>query len=165
MNKKIRILLITLIIINICLVSCKKKHNHNYQDISCNEYKSCIICGELSSEKTLHEWIDATCENPKTCSKCNITEGTILEHNYGEWEVYEDATIYKEGIKFRICNLCGFQDEKIIEKLDPLTFINLAIDNVVVPTETTTSISLLTKYENVTIFWKTSNSYIMTSTG
>ena len=53
---------------------------------SFNDVKQ-IAAGATAEIKTAHvcsEWNDATCDAPKTCKVCGATEGTKLDHIYGE---------------------------------------------------------------------------------
>ena len=40
----------------------------------------CKECGYETGEKGEHDWQDATCTEPKTCSVCKLTEGEALGH-------------------------------------------------------------------------------------
>lgn len=61
----------------------------------------CTTCGAVVSNKTTaatgHIWIKATCNSPKTCSKCGVTDGSPLSHNY------EDGK----------CSACGHKQTNI----------------------------------------------------
>lgn len=54
-----------------------------------------------------HDWQDATCSTPKTCSKCGETEGDVVAHIQGEWEIVTEATYSTPGVKKAYCTLCG----------------------------------------------------------
>ncbi|MBR4549868.1 MAG: hypothetical protein IKO83_08145, partial [Oscillospiraceae bacterium] len=49
-----------------------------------------------------HHWEDATCENPKTCSVCGKTKGDPLGHNWGE-PSYEWAEDLSSVTATRVC--------------------------------------------------------------
>lgn len=66
-----------------------------------------ILMALMAGCSCQHEWQDATCTAPKTCSKCGETEGEVLAHVQGEWEIATDATYSNPGVKKACCTLCG----------------------------------------------------------
>lgn len=56
--------------------------NHQWENATCSEAKTCSRCGKVSGEPLGHIWIAATCQKPKTCSRCYETEGTAAAHNW-----------------------------------------------------------------------------------
>ncbi len=67
-------------------------------------------CGECE-----HSWTAASCAAPKTCTKCQATEGSALEHSFGDWNIINEATCNAEGSKARLCKNCGFLENGVIE--------------------------------------------------
>ena len=74
----------------------------------------CKICGYTYVDGNIDalghawsEWIDDENGNThtKTCSGCGLTE--TEEHNWGEWKLNKDATVFKNGTKTRECADCG----------------------------------------------------------
>ena len=59
---------------------------HFYRDATCEEPRTCKLCGHTQGEALGHDWEDATCEEPKTCARCGETQGEALGH------VWVDAT-------------------------------------------------------------------------
>ena len=55
-----------------------------------------LLAALLSACCANHEWVAATCTTPKTCSKCEATEGDVLEH---KWDAATCVTAKK-------CSLC-----------------------------------------------------------
>lgn len=53
---------------------------HDWDDATCEEPKTCDECGKTKGEPLGHTWVDATCDTPKTCSVCEATEGDVLPH-------------------------------------------------------------------------------------
>lgn len=77
-----------------------------------SEGKHCSRCGTILVPQTTmqplgHTWADATCTKPKTCSVCGATEGSTLEHPYGEWTITLDPTCTTAGSKTRTCTVCN----------------------------------------------------------
>ena len=74
-----------------------KKGNNRYHYLKCERcgdekrenhtsLTKCTVCGYLKS--CSHVWKEATCTAPKTCTKCGITEGEKLDHEF----VYTSGT-------------------------------------------------------------------------
>ena len=92
----------------------------------------CSLCGKEESEIIIRKahtieiipGKDATCtENGLTagekCSVCNtITVEQVAipakEHSFGEWTVRTEATCAQEGLKVRVCSLCGKEETETI---------------------------------------------------
>ena len=70
--------------------------DHKWKSATCEEPKTCKLCGETEGEPLGHDWQDATCESPKTCARCGETEGKPLGHDW------EEATC-TEPKKCRVC--------------------------------------------------------------
>ncbi len=144
MNKKIKnILRITLCLFlafTTCfMASCKKKHNH--------------------------EWNDATCTTPKTCKTCGETEGTKLEHANSEWITDVEATCLKEGKKHQECTMCHTTlVEETIDKTHQWNDASVETEKVCticgrinIPTSISASIQLPTTYKEQPITWTSSD--------
>ncbi len=71
--------------------------DHKWQSATCEEPKTCKLCGETEGEPLGHDWQDATCEKPKTCANCGKTEGEALGHDWEEATCTEPKT----------CKRCG----------------------------------------------------------
>ena len=54
-----------------------------------------------------HEWQEATCTEPRTCVKCGETEGEALGHDYSEWQVTVEPTYSADGEQAKTCSRCG----------------------------------------------------------
>lgn len=66
---------------------------HEYNDATCSQPKTCKHCGKTEGKATGHRWTAATCEAPKTCTACGATEG----------DADADAHSFVEGV----CTVCG----------------------------------------------------------
>lgn len=83
-------------------------------------YYKCSKCGEKGT-KTYengsalgHTGGSASCSKKAVCTRCNKEYGNLLDHKFGEWNVVEEATEQKEGLKERVCSGCNKKEtEKI----------------------------------------------------
>ena len=73
-------------------------HNHEWQDATCTEPRTCITCGETDGSPLGHEWMEATCEDPLTCNRCGITDGNPLGHEWMEATCTTPRTCLRCGI-------------------------------------------------------------------
>lgn len=78
---------------NITTTTC----NHEWKDATCNDPKTCSICGTVEGTKLEHSWKEANCSDPKTCKLCGATEGSSLGH---KWKTATCETAKK-------CSTCG----------------------------------------------------------
>ena len=98
---------------------------HKWQDATCTAPKTCIKCGEIEGNALGHKWQDATCTTPKTCTKCGETEGEAIGHTAGEWEKMNPDIVGGEMIQK--CIVCGdvistkLADRSAKEKVTVLT--------------------------------------------
>ncbi|MDO5425836.1 MAG: transglutaminase domain-containing protein [Eubacteriales bacterium] len=64
------------------------------------------------------------------CTKCDeVKEGSLKQikktaHTYGSWQVKEKATIFENGVKVRICSVCGAEKTAAIKKLTAKVTLN-----------------------------------------
>ena len=77
-----------------------------------------LLCIELCGCGCNHSWTEATCNNPKTCELCGETEGKALGHITDEWtewdEDYDDALYIKEKICSRCKDVTNSESKEII---------------------------------------------------
>ena len=88
--------------------------------------KVCTVCGykveaEIGKLEHVHtfsndwtydevnHWHAATCSHDVISNEAN--------HTFGEWKVTKNATETETGLKERICTICGYKDEEVIEKI------------------------------------------------
>ena len=116
-------------------------HDIEYEEVepTCLEdgYKKgvCKRCGEETNEvyaalghdipemKTVKE---ATCDEDGriegTCQRCNETISDILlrkGHKYPtEWTIEKEPTFFNEGLKYKVCSVCGHRLEEILPHKD-----------------------------------------------
>lgn len=88
---------------------------HKWKDATCTEQKTCTVCGETEGKALGHKWEDATCTEPKTCSRCKETQGDPAGHKVEEWKVTKEATCSSEGEETGKCTVCG---ESVTQKID-----------------------------------------------
>ena len=90
--------------------------------------------GEVTGGKDpcTHEWGEwqnnggpvLNCTDPieqfRICELCGeYEERTITgEHEFGDWEVTEEADCLNEGLQVRYCDVCGFSEEQVIPTND-----------------------------------------------
>lgn len=82
--------------------------NHQWQDATCTTPKICKDCGEVSGTALAHQWKAATCTEPKTCKICGITTGSAAGHDWTEATYSSPKT----------CITCGEISEDI-HRVDP----------------------------------------------
>ena len=83
-----------------------KPLGHTWSKATCEEPKECISCGKTEGKPLGHIWSKATCEKPKTCSICGRTEGEVLGHSVSDWKVVEEPTCSQAGKQEGICSRC-----------------------------------------------------------
>ena len=93
--KKNFILVTTMLTACLSLTGCHL--NHEWQEATCTQPRTCTIGGETEGEPLGHTWVDATCTEPKTCSVCGETEGEPLGHTWADATCTEPKT----------CSVCG----------------------------------------------------------
>lgn len=76
----------------------KPAHTHTFSPATCTEPQICS-CGKTGSSELGHKWTSATCTIAKTCTRCKITSGEALGHNY------------ENGI----CKICKSNDDSYIQ--------------------------------------------------
>ena len=93
MQKKvsfITIILFTIFLSGCCLV-------HDWKDATCEEPRTCKVCGETEGEALGHDFDVATCTLPETCKVCGAIKGEPLGH------AWKEATCQN----LRTCVVCG----------------------------------------------------------
>lgn len=72
-------------------------------------------CGASYTEKinaTGHSWIAATCTSKRTCSKCRITDGPALGHNYCIVSFKWDFSKFPYVLTNETCDVCWTSQEE-----------------------------------------------------
>ena len=90
---------------------------HSWQDATCTKPKTCAVCGATEGEPLGHSWQDATCTEPKTCTVCGATEGEPLGHTCSDWKLVKEASCAEEGMEEAICSVCGETIQRPVEKV------------------------------------------------
>ena len=57
---------------------------HTWKDATCETAVTCEVCGEVAGKALGHQWKDATCKTPQTCTVCDKTKGEPLEHQWSK---------------------------------------------------------------------------------
>ena len=73
------------------------RHVHTWADATCEEPKTCTVCGKTEGSPKGHSWQSATCTVPETCIVCGATQGSPLDHR---WNAATCTTP-------KTCNVCG----------------------------------------------------------
>lgn len=94
--------------------------DHEWDDATCTEPKTCSKCGETEGEALGHTWSEADCEHPKTCAVCGLTEGVPLGHTEGSWETVETDLVNATETVKKICTVCSAELDKKTTALDQL---------------------------------------------
>ena len=88
---------------------------HVWEPATCLLPSTCSTCGETKGEALGHDMAPATCTQPSTCvNGCGLTEGDVIEHVYGEWEVVKAPTHLEEGLQKKACVHCGHEVEEVL---------------------------------------------------
>ncbi len=80
--------------------------NHEWEEATCTEPRTCVKCGKTEGEPLSHDWEEATCTEPKTCSRCGETKGEPLGHDW------EEATYDAP----KTCSRCGETEGEPLEE-------------------------------------------------
>lgn len=78
--------------------------SHSWDDATCEDPKTCSVCGATDGAALGHTWKDATCTKPKTCKECGETQGAVLGHDW------VDATCLEP----RYCDRCGITEGEML---------------------------------------------------
>lgn len=98
-------LTILILVLAMCLTFAACGCKHEWLAATCENPKTCELCGETEGEAKGHSMVEATCEEPKHCENCNLTEGEPLGHTW------VDATTEAP----KTCQTCGATEgERII---------------------------------------------------
>lgn len=99
------------------------KHEHVWEEATCEKAKYCTECEAVEGEALGHAWEEATCTLPKTCKTCGATEGVRAGHKFldatcdkpKECEVCGETKgepLVHNGKKVGRCKLCGVVQNK-----------------------------------------------------
>lgn len=87
--------LVSLLLCTLLLAGCGC--DHSWMAATCEEPKTCELCGETEGEAKGHSWVDATCTEAEHCENCRETKGEALGHTW------EEATTEAP----KTCTTCG----------------------------------------------------------
>ena len=107
--------LFVILIVTIIMTGCGC--NHEWEEATCLNPKTCSLCGKQEGSMTAHSWKEANCTDAKTCEVCQATEGEPRGHNWEEATCERPKTCSvceaTEGLKAEhsvqvgICVVCG----------------------------------------------------------
>jgi hypothetical protein len=90
------------------LSGCQCKHE--WTEATCEEAKTCSVCGETEGDPLGHTWSEATCTEPQTCTRCGKTDGDPLGHDWTEANYQQPA----------VCKVCGQEGETLTSYYDEM---------------------------------------------
>lgn len=116
---------------------------HNWKDATCTTAKTCKDCGKTEGRALGHKY-DNTCD--KDCNVCGATRTT--SHKFGPWNVLKEASRRGDGLRERICMVCGHVEQEVLprppfEDVSIGAVIGLAVGSIVVAFAASTVIILL----------------------
>lgn len=82
---------------------------HQWQDADCEAAKTCSLCGETEGTALGHDWQEATCSVPETCSRCAKEQGEPMPHTFGSWVIGETEMT-------KTCEVCGYAETGEIDR-------------------------------------------------
>ncbi len=91
-------------------------HTHTLEHVS-ETQSTCILQGNVEY------WYCTDCEkyfkdeNAKVEISFSLTKKSLVSHDFSEWVAKKDATEDEEGLKERICTVCGLSETLKIDKL------------------------------------------------
>lgn len=85
------------ILLRACGIITLTDHEHEWQEATCTEPRTCAACDKQEGEPLGHDWQEATCTAPKTCDRCGETEGNCIGHNWADASCTEAEH----------CSVCG----------------------------------------------------------
>lgn len=153
----------------------------------------CIICGAIDESSTVtipgkaHTWsselkydeknsldvlYDCTKGGTKSrhCTKCGaIDKDSTVElpirsaHDFGAWEVLQEATLTQEKITRRRCKVCDVSEEEVGKKLSPYAKVTKTAYTLN-PQQKLTTLSVKYVKGDSVVSWKSSNTKVATVT-
>lgn len=131
----------------------KKSHTHNWNRGIVTKTPSCTVDGTRTYTCT-------TCGEEKTESI------SAVGHNYGEWKIVEEATVFIPSQQIRLCSICGKSERQSLgTKLEPT--MEISENNILLRVKQTTrvvKVSGLAKGDFVQS-WKSSDNKIVKISG
>ena len=74
-----------------------ENHTHRWTEATCQNPKTCKVCGATSGSKTGHKGGEATCFSKAHCDYCGQQYGSYASHNYAPATCQEPKTCYNCG--------------------------------------------------------------------
>lgn len=84
---------------------------HVYTEATCLEPKICTVCGKTEGSALAHDYAPATCTEPETCIVCGETNGKALGHKYGKVSCTEASK----------CSVCEEEKKAVGHLYNPAT--------------------------------------------
>lgn len=88
------------ILLRACGIITLTEHEHEWQDATCTEPRTCATCDEQEGEPLGHTWIPATCTEAEHCSVCGQNRHWYSEPAGHDWEMPTCTTP-------KTCSRCG----------------------------------------------------------
>ncbi len=73
------------------------KHEHEWEDATCETPETCATCGETRGEALGHRWKSGSCEEPEVCARCGQTKGEAPGHDWQSATCTEPETCARCG--------------------------------------------------------------------
>ena len=131
----------------------KKSHTHSWNSGVVTKSPSCTVDG-------IRTYTCTTCGEEKTESI------SAVGHNYGEWKIVEEATVFSPSQQIRVCSVCGESERQSLgTKLEPT--MEISETNILLRVKQSTrvvKVSGLVKGDAVQN-WKSSNNKIVKVSG
>lgn len=98
-----RLFLLSLALTLTLLLSACGECQHEWTEADCVTGSVCTKCDEPGQPALGHDWSAATCTAPETCTRCAATQGSPLDHTFGDWS-------FENGQMFRLCTGCSAEE-------------------------------------------------------
>jgi len=95
---------------------CKHEGLRFWESDGTSHWTTCD-CGEVL-DMDLCSGGTATCKELASCEVCGLEYGFLSSHAYSNWETISEPTENSDGLKQRICSVCGDIDEEILESIN-----------------------------------------------
>lgn len=112
------------------------EHKHSFSDDNTCHDRVCSSCGQTVSATTRHTFADSFTCHDRTCLECgDKVKATVshllptrlpcqttncllcgdsvlgaVEHSFGKYQVFAEQTCTQDGVKGRVCSVCGEED-------------------------------------------------------
>ena len=108
----------------------KDKDAHTGGTATCTAKRKCEVCGQSygeldpSKHTALSDWASDATNHWKVCADCKAADIDKAAHNYGEWQITQEANATEAGSKYRECSVCHYKETVTIPATGPCTHEN-----------------------------------------